>query len=271
MEAKTFHETRRGRINGRREARKRQVLIKNLERRYAKQLTTLFRKFMNTELYLFREFGVWDPVVAREHLDEDFIPLTLTYFRKLFKATWDLENSNYMQRKQEAVSVAVFDRQQDIVDLVDRYFNNRSLILAGVTSQMSSKIDKIIQSGRLEGLSNQDIARNITNSFPSILRFRANLIARTETHNAVGFAADIYYEALGKQTGIKLKKKWIAVSDDRTRSAHSEVNGTIIDNDENFIVGGAEMKYAGDPAGGLKNTINCRCTVIYADARDIVD
>jgi len=30
------------------------------------------------------------------------------------------------------------------------------------------------------------------------------------------------------------------------------------------------MGYAGDPRGGAKNVINCRCVIIYADEQDIV-
>jgi len=31
------------------------------------------------------------------------------------------------------------------------------------------------------------------------------------------------------------------------------------------------MSYAGDPKGGAVNVCNCRCVVIYVDARDSVD
>ena len=67
-----------------------------------------------------------------------------------------------------------------------------------------------------------------------------------------------------------MKKMWRATSDPRTRSAHNEANGQVVDMDEKFIVGGMEMEHAGDPAGGAKNNVNCRCVIIYADARDIV-
>ena len=36
------------------------------------------------------------------------------------------------------------------------------------------------------------------------------------------------------------------------------------------IVGGTEMDFAGDSAGGAKNVVNCRCVIIYADEQDIV-
>ena len=41
--------------------------------------------------------------------------------------------------------------------------------------------------------------------------------------------------------------------------------------DEKFLVGGTEMAYAGDPAGGAANTVNCRCVIIYVDEDDIVE
>ena len=65
-------------------------------------------------------------------------------------------------------------------------------------------------------------------------------------------------------------KQWVAVNDTRTRSTHSEANGQRVHMDEKFNVGGAEMDYAGDPAGGAKNVINCRCVIIYADEEDDV-
>ena len=67
-----------------------------------------------------------------------------------------------------------------------------------------------------------------------------------------------------------MKKKWVSVSDDRTRSAHAEIQGQTRNMDEDFDVGGTKMKHPGDPRGGAANVINCRCVVVYADERDIV-
>ena len=40
--------------------------------------------------------------------------------------------------------------------------------------------------------------------------------------------------------------------------------------DEDFDIGGSPMNHAGDPKGGAKNVVNCRCVIVYADERDIV-
>ena len=39
--------------------------------------------------------------------------------------------------------------------------------------------------------------------------------------------------------------------------------------DEDFLVGGARMRFVGDPRGGARNVINCRCTVVYINADDV--
>jgi uncharacterized protein with gpF-like domain len=70
--------------------------------------------------------------------------------------------------------------------------------------------------------------------------------------------------------GINMMKKWVATGDDRTRSSHAEANGQVRAMEEKFDIGGTQMEHAGDPAGGAKNNVNCRCVIVYADAEDIV-
>ena len=65
-------------------------------------------------------------------------------------------------------------------------------------------------------------------------------------------------------------KKWVATQDGRTRSSHSSANGQTVDMNEDFLIGGTPMGFAGDSKGGSRNVINCRCVIIYADERDLV-
>ena len=67
-----------------------------------------------------------------------------------------------------------------------------------------------------------------------------------------------------------MMKRWVSTADERTRSAHVEANGQIRNMDEDFDIGGLPMNHAGDPKGGAKNVVNCRCVIVYADERDIV-
>ena len=143
-------------------------------------------------------------------------------------------------------------------------------MLVGVTTRISNRVERIIISGREEGLTLVQIAQNIERNVRPITRTRAATIARTETHNAAGFAHHKYYEQVQTDYGSKLLKRWAATNDLRTRSDHAAANGQVRDMNEDFIVGGASMAHTGDPKGGAKNNINCRCVIIYVDEQDVV-
>ena len=102
---------------------------------------------------------------------------------------------------------------------------------------------------------------------PRFTKGRASTIARTETHTASSFAIQKQAENFEEPN---MRKRWIASNDDRSRGTHLAVNGTEVGIDEDFIVGGKRMKYAGDPRGGAKEVINCRCVIAYVEAEDVI-
>lgn len=63
--------------------------------------------------------------------------------------------------------------------------------------------------------------------------------------------------------GITVKKRWIATLDKRTRDAHAELDGQIVDVDEPFTVNGMTIMYPGDPNADPSLVYNCRCTLGY--------
>jgi uncharacterized protein with gpF-like domain len=106
---------------------------------------------------------------------------------------------------------------------------------------------------------------------------RARTIARTEVHNAASFAS----HTMAKNLPIpNLKKRWVAVTDNRTRTGHSQISGTTVDLDADFNVPtefstgivDIPMGYPSDPRGGARNVINCRCVLVYVtdDEDDVV-
>ena len=102
---------------------------------------------------------------------------------------------------------------------------------------------------------------------PRFTKGRASTIARTETHTASSFAIQKQAENFEEPN---MRKRWIASNDDRSRGTHLAVNGTEVGIDEDFVVGGKRMKYAGDPKGGAKEVINCRCVIAYVEAEDVI-
>ena len=97
-------------------------------------------------------------------------------------------------------------------------------------------------------------------------RVRARMIARTETVTAANTGAIL----VAKETGLKLKKEWLSAMDNRTRRDHLYVNGTVINMDEYFNVGGYQMYQPGDRGGkdgrpevAAKEIVNCRCAILF--------
>jgi hypothetical protein len=58
---------------------------------------------------------------------------------------------------------------------------------------------------------------------------------------------------------IKISKTWIAILDNKTRTAHAEADLQQVAIDDTYIVDGEALRYPRDPRGSASNIINCRC------------
>ena len=62
--------------------------------------------------------------------------------------------------------------------------------------------------------------------------------------------------------GIKLRKRWVATKDLRTRPEHGHADGQIVAVDEPFDVGGEKLMFPGDRSNASGwNIYNCRCAM----------
>ena len=90
---------------------------------------------------------------------------------------------------------------------------------------------------------------------------RSERIARTETTGAYNAGARDAAEIEG--AGVKV---WIATADDRTRDEHLAASGQCVGLNDEFEVGGVPLEMPADPSGPPGLTINCRCTMVFADS-----
>jgi uncharacterized protein with gpF-like domain len=144
-----------------------------------------------------------------------------------------------------------------------------------VTQTTKDKVKKEIELGINAGLEIKTIAENIAKNNAFSL-WRSTMIARTETHGAMMYAKSEFTKNLGFQRPIKV---WVTSQDDRVRSWHSAMNGTVVKGNEDFKVltpikggGFAElpMAYPSDDRGGASNVVNCRCHYEFIDEDDIL-
>jgi hypothetical protein len=88
---------------------------------------------------------------------------------------------------------------------------------------------------------------------------RARLIARTESVMVTNAAKFTQSELLP----ILMEKTWLHDHPKNPRSWHVSLNRKTIDLDKKFnMINGIKMKHPGDPAGGVQNNANCKCTML---------
>lgn len=128
-----------------------------------------------------------------------------------------------------------------------------------VTETTRDQIIRAVRKGYEDGLGQRGTASYILDLVPQISSYRAEMIARTETHGAANYGS----QEAAKQTGLPLSREWLAAADDRTRDTHREANGQVVGMDDTFRVGDSDLAFPGDPSGPGDEVINCRCAVGY--------
>lgn len=197
-------------------------------------------------------------------INQSLIPLE-NDLRKVFETSYravieKFADRVYTNRKADRFSQLVFDYT----------FMNAGAKITGIAETTGKLINKAILDGEKEGLGASKIGKLIQErTSGSIGRSRAVTIARTETHAAASFATDTATRELALPAQ---RKRWVSVSDDRTRTGHSAANGQEVGIDEKFLVpykgATVEMSYPHDGSGGAGNNINCRCLAVYFTDED---
>lgn len=122
------------------------------------------------------------------------------------------------------------------------------------------QITKAVTQGILQGKSVGKIAKDLQARVSEMNRSSAVRAARTAITSAQnGGRMDSYKAA--SDMGIKVRKRWVATKDGRTRHAHQKLDGQTVDWDESFSSELGKIRYPGDPRAKPANLYNCRCTL----------
>lgn len=125
------------------------------------------------------------------------------------------------------------------------------------------QMNSAITQGIIQGEDIRDIAKRIgkLTSEPSCAAMLRN--ARTAYTGAQN-AGRIEGLHQAQRLGIKVKKQWLAILDNRTRDSHAYLDGQTVDVDEPFITDtGSRIMYPGDQSAPPEEVWNCRCTLTY--------
>lgn len=88
---------------------------------------------------------------------------------------------------------------------------------------------------------------------------RATIVSVNEANSILGYRQ--LQEA--KKRGYT-RKTWITEGDKKVRKTHREVDMKEIPIDEYFLVGDSLMMYPHDFNAEAKETVNCRCSIVYS-------
>lgn len=96
-------------------------------------------------------------------------------------------------------------------------------------------------------------------------KHRAATVARTESA-AIQSSATIEAARLrNNEIGENLTQVWLTTLDERVRPTHAAAEGQRVPLGSEFVIGGASLRFPGDPEGPPDEAINCRCrTAILA-------
>lgn len=127
------------------------------------------------------------------------------------------------------------------------------------------KVNGAVVQGIIQGESIPQIAKRIAEVTGSQNLQQMVSFARTAMTGAQN-AGRIEAMHQAQSLGIKLKKRWMATLDHRTRDAHQELDMQTVDVDEPFEVYSKgikqEIKFPGDPNAAPELVMNCRCTLV---------
>ncbi len=143
--------------------------------------------------------------------------------------------------------------------------------LAGVHNRMVRTTDDVfglvageVARGATAGASMPDIADRVDEVLSATgterWRSRAVTVARTEGVGSLNAGRHDSFEAVAEELGEPMEHMWISTIDSRTRSSHAGADQMRVPLGEPFNVGGADLRYPGDPLGPAEEVINCRCS-----------
>jgi len=191
-------------------------------------------------------FVSWDASV-----DDEVLPLLGTVLNDLATSTASFLRLPPEVRAQLLGQIDVQARTQVFADKVRT-----------IGTDIAGRLTDELQVGVAQGESIPQLIKRVDEVF-EIGDNIAERIARTETHGAA--EATVFTSAGAiSNAGFDVTKEWVAAIDSRTREAHADADGQIVDINDAFDVDGEALMFPGDPDGSPDNTINCRCSTVYS-------
>lgn len=242
------------RINASKEFQEQTRLRKSFERKLRGQMIVYFGKLYDKVADNYEMIEPYDQVLKDSQ--DNLYKILNSHYRVVIEKFGERQLRNYQKQNIFEEIYQDYVRQVGATRVVAIQNSTRNIIRRVINTNIGEGVEVIGKKIRDQG-----------KPFNSFNRYRSNTIARTETHNAASYANHKVVESLNIPD---VQKRWTTTLDPRSRTTHVQANGQTVGMEEDFVVGGRQMAYPGDPRGGAANVINCRCVLLYVTPEDIV-
>ncbi len=207
-----------------------------------------YSELEDTDLYTYKNRRK----TRNQVINEGFYPIRLRGGDVIPSATSPIPRSRYNRK-----AVAFVNERLDSVmpDLA-------KTTKANLNRTIRRSIDEAVELGLSGDLMYDYITGQVENVLPKKLMGRASTIARTEGGALAQFGQ---YDAV-ESSGLITVKEW-QTQFNNSRDTHITADGQVVGQNDNFRVGGEFAQYPKAPNLSAKETVNCRCNVIYREPR----
>lgn len=239
------------------------------EKKYSKRFLAIIRR--NNKAFVEKLVNVEQ---AKALVDMTILPITYRQTMiDLYKgAAIPQAKDVYNETRAKAVKFTGIGRDELWISDVVYYLetNGLDLLTQSIADTQKKILIKLIQQGVDEGLSYDQIVKNILSN--PVWVSNAMRIARTESNRAMNYGHMVGAAALNFMSD----KVWIAARDMRTRGTkpkdkadHFHMNEQRVGYNDPFTDPRSQVKlmFPGDPNAPAADTINCRCRVIFEPIR----
>ena len=244
------------------------LFIKDLEKQYTeayknirKEVNEAYAKYSKDGVLTYTEMTKYDRLVKlMNNIDAEVSSLNRGMYSKHLGHAWNVYSTNHSTMGDiinEGLGInksfGIINRDAVIESLLTPLDRGA---LEDLTYQTRKRLRDSITQSLIKGEGIRPMSKSIANAI-DVNANRAVKIARTETVRVMNKARlDVIQKA--ETETVKLKKRWVATSDSRTRDTHRRLDGKTVGNDEDFKSG---LAYPGDPRADPSETINCRCAL----------
>jgi len=226
------------------------------EKKLKKQITDLLKSNKEKVFELLEQQGKPEQLLQIKSIDD--LPgiikkiFEVFSFKKIVDEVISFEFNFGWDKSEKQIDKNIPMNNKALEFLQDHTFDN----IKDMTEEISNDLKAELSRGIINGEGIAKLKKRVTKVF-DVGNNRAEMISRTEVNRAENNGKLLAM----KNSGMEMKKQWVAANDDRTSELCKHLDGKTVDLDDNFSYG--DWSGQSPPAH-----VNCRSTMIFLEVEE---